>query len=439
MKVLHIAHYDRYPHEATTFFDKPLNGIEKWLGDMIKLTNIEHYILFFNHYENTIFIEKINSDGRATIHASYSETTFKKSELEKIFKDIIFWLPLDLVHIHYLQEYTKDIPQILYDLYCENIIVTMHDESYLGAPYGINKEYRYDERVKNFFLFSKKVVFIHEITKKRFERYYHNELKNKSLVISNGIDILSEERYDYNETSSLFKVLFLGTMHKVKGGDILFELSNNKVNDVEFYLLGSIESKPKYLVDCGRYNKDNIVERVTEINPDIIVIPSIAEETFSYTAAEATAMGYPIVCFNVGVLENIKNEKRGFIAYEKSAVKLLEKILELKEIKNNSPKEWKSILKDINEVKVPDVQEMVEKYEKLYSTILKDSYNTKQVNWEHVMELNLKEKKRKELLYLYKNDELANEKAWKNTIPNWMRKSYTLYKKMKKRKNIDDK
>ena len=439
MRVLHIAHYDRYPHEATTFFDKPLNGIEKWLADIIANTKIEHYVLFFNHYEDTIFIEKILPDGRATVYTSYSGIAFGKSEIEQVFKDILFWLPLDLIHIHYLQEYVKDLPEILYNFNFKNIIATMHDESYLGKNYGIDKNYHYDSRVASFFTFLKKVVFINDITRKRFEKYYYDELLNKSIIISNGVDMLTMEYKNISKHDTPFKVLFLGTMHEVKGGKIVADISENGIDGVDFYLLGSIETSPKKLIDCGRYDKTNLIEKIAKINPDIVAIPSIAEETFSYTAAEATQLGYPVLSFSVGVLQNIEVEKRGFVVIEKNSEAFKEKIMEIKEMKASEPERWSEILTDVKKVKVFSVEDMVYSYSTVYQQVVGNKIDNNEINWEHIMELNLREKKRKELLYLHKHNDYETEKQWKKNVPMWLHLLYGKYIKIKKRKINNDK
>ncbi|MGL5042243.1 MAG: glycosyltransferase [Culicoidibacterales bacterium] len=432
MRILHISHYDRYPHESTTFFDKPLNGIEKWLSDMIINTDIEHYVLFFNHYENSIFIEKVLPDGRATVYASYNDINFGKEDLYTTFKDILLWLPLDLIHIHYLQDYIKDLPEILSNLQFYNVVATIHDESYLGSDYGVNQEYSYDDRVANFFSFLSKIVFIHTLTKDRFEKYYSEIIAKKSLIISNGVDLEGVEVV--LKRGEEFKVLFLGTMHEVKGGKIVTEISEQKLEGIGFYLLGSIENKPRKLIDYGRYNKFNLAEKVAKIAPDIIVIPSIAEETFSYTAAESTKLGYPVICFNSGVLKNIEKEKRGFVILEKSAEALKQKIISLKDLRNTDAVQWSHILDNVRQAKITSVNQMVLEYVALYETLVGEAKKDKEINWEHVMELNLKDKKRKELLFLYKTHDYEQERAWKKEVPKGLIFFYHIYLKIKKRK-----
>ena len=49
-------------------------------------------------------------------------------------------------------------------------------------------------------------------------------------------------------------------------------------------------------------------------NVDIVFIPSIWPETFSYTTSEAMMMGLPVACFDMGApAERVKKYEKGLI------------------------------------------------------------------------------------------------------------------------------
>lgn len=446
MRVLHIAHYDVYPRSAETFINNTRNGLEQCLDSMIKnMSDVEHFVLFFNHYENTIFIQKIDANGIATIYSYYGPTTYNESELRAIFREILEDFSPNIVHIHYLQEYIKVLPKILNELDFSAIITTMHDESFLGENYGMNQEYAYDESVNEFLAYNKRVVFLHEVSLQRFEKFYKDQLLNKTCIIPNGID-LEKVNTHYNKSDKL-RVLFLGAFNFEKGIEIIKELAKKNSDELEIILLGTVSEQIEDLIDKGAYTRNNLAKKVKEINPDIIALPSIVEEVFPYTALEATAMGYPIICFSVGSLQKVEDENRGFVVIEKTVDAFYQKLQEIADIKDNS-EEWLKILQKIGERRQVSVSEMVEQYHVLYQKYSNKSNSGLDI--EHIFQRNLqyqkmkeqflfeKEQKYQEMLLLYNKEgqaayEFSKEnallKAELERIPSVMKKIANRFKK----------
>lgn len=403
MRIIHVAHYDVYPRSAETFINNSKNGLEQWLNSAIKwMPEIEHLVLFFNHYENTVFIEKITANGTASVYTHYGPTTYTESELNIIFKDIIEDFSPNLIHIHYLQEYTKRLPKILFDLGFENIIATIHDESFLGENYGMDQNYSYDKNVETFFEYSKKIIFLHEVSKNRFEKMYFEVLKNKTTIIPNGIDLSPLKSIKLNFSDKL-RVLFLGSFNQAKGSEIIEGVVSLGINNqIEYFLLGKMEIELPSIKYQGSYTRLDIAEKIAEIQPDIIAIPSIVEETFSYTALEATALGYPVVCFNVGALQMIEKEQRGFIVQEKTADAFHEKLLDILELKSDR-NNWEKMRKTIGTVKLVSIQEMVDKYSEVYYQCKNEIDNY--FNFEKIFQRNLQYLKYKEQLLFEKEQQ----------------------------------
>lgn len=401
MRVLHIAHYDVYPRSAETFINNTRNGLEQCLDSMIKnMSDVEHFVLFFNHYENTIFVQKIDANGIATVYSYYGPTTYNESELRVIFREILEDFSPNIVHIHYLQEYIKVLPKILNELDFSAIITTMHDESFLGENYGMNQDYIYDESVNEFLAYNKKVVFLHEVSLQRFQNFYKDQLLGKTCIIPNGID-LEKVNTHYSKSDKL-RVLFLGAFNYEKGIGIIKELAKKNSAELEIILLGTVSEHIENLIDEGAYTRNNLVEKVKEIDPDIIALPSIVEEVFPYTALEATAMGYPIICFNVGALQKIEDENRGFVVIEKTADAFYQKLKEINDIKDNN-EEWIKILQKIGERRQVSVSEMVKHYHALY-----EKYGNKSIsdlNFDHIFQRNLQYQKMKEQLLFEKEQQ----------------------------------
>lgn len=117
-----------------------------------------------------------------------------------------------------------------------------------------------------------------------------------------------------------YNICILGHFCICKGSNIIIQLvdylEKNKIYDYAFYQIGrnycSIESD---LCLClGEYKRNNLPNILKNNNIDLVLIPSIWPETFSYTTAEAIALGYPVACFDMGgQAEQVKKYSRGKI------------------------------------------------------------------------------------------------------------------------------
>jgi len=376
MKILHIVHYDSYPRDEGTFIGRAQNGLERWLDSMILNSDdrYEHYVLYFNFYDASISVQRILKTGATAEYTNFFGVSYTKEEMLPVFKRILAWFAPQVVHIHYLQSYTKDLPALLAQCNFDQVMATMHDESFLGENFGMNQQYVYDAQVADFFSHLRKVVFLHDVSLGRYVNLYKDELPvDKVVKIPNGITL---ERVAYiNEEARPFTVLFLGSFIPNKGSQVIAEfdaLACAKGVPLNLYLLGrSLDEQlaTTGITYMGSYNQCNIADKINLINPDVIVIASIVEEVFPYTAIETTALGYPIVAFNVGSLSTIEDEGRGFVVREKTASALLDKVEELAYIKANDRSGWQHILSTVKRFNVVSINEMVRAYETIYEEI----------------------------------------------------------------------
>ena len=112
----------------------------------------------------------------------------------------------------------------------------------------------------------------------------------------------------------------LGTLGKTKGlnviSDFLKYLDENNINNIQLYIIGDFQSniKNKKMTILGSYKRKNLPEILLKNNIDIVFIPSIWTETFSYTTAEAISLNYPVACFDLGgQADQVRNYKKGII------------------------------------------------------------------------------------------------------------------------------
>lgn len=365
MNILHFAHYNRFSREEGTFFGRTRNGLERFLETLITNdTENNHFVLFFNHFDRSITLEEIKPDGSIQFYSHFVDIDFnERSSLKSVFHDILKTIQINVFHFHYLQDFVKKIPSILEELGCSAFITTLHDESFLGSVYGKDNKYSFDAQVNDFFARMKRVIFIHETSLERYLSMYAEVIGTKYKKIPNTISL---PHVAQTNTAAHLKILVLGHMNEYKGAHIVAELAKN--SKYEIHLLGDSEEVIEGAEQHGAYNSNELACRVKEIAPDVVLIPSIVEEVFPYTALESTSLGYPVVVFPVGSLKNIENEHRGFVAKEKTLESMEEQLLRISELKQNK-QEWEEIFRNIQNIKFPTPKELVDQYNIEYRDI----------------------------------------------------------------------
>lgn len=76
--------------------------------------------------------------------------------------------------------------------------------------------------------------------------------------------------------------------------------SHNLYKKVNLFCVGDYVNAPQNMVVTGEYKRENLPDILEKKQIDLVFIPSICAETFSYTTSEAIAMNVPVACFNLG-------------------------------------------------------------------------------------------------------------------------------------------
>ncbi len=130
------------------------------------------------------------------------------------------------------------------------------------------------------------------------------------------------------------KIAVIGQLTYIKGLPVVEDMINHieeKSLDIEILQFGKIEKeiKSKYFKSHGSYNRHDLVEILSQNNIDIILIPSIWPETFSYTTQEAIEMNAPLAVFDLGApAQRLKDYSRGIVIDKIDAKYALDKIIE---------------------------------------------------------------------------------------------------------------
>lgn len=97
-----------------------------------------------------------------------------------------------------------------------------------------------------------------------------------------------------------------GYINFPKGSEVVIELSralaHQKLSNIRLVVIGElIHSKiPANIIITGKYDRRVLPEIIEKHNVDVILIPSICPETFSFTLEEAIAMRLPTAVFALG-------------------------------------------------------------------------------------------------------------------------------------------
>ena len=100
----------------------------------------------------------------------------------------------------------------------------------------------------------------------------------------------------------------LGTLSHIKGGTIvreLYEYINEQNLGIPITVVGSSYSQlPPEIKIHGNYATSDLPKILSTQGINVILMPSVIPETFSYTISEAMEMGLPIVAFDLGAQGN---------------------------------------------------------------------------------------------------------------------------------------
>ena len=126
-------------------------------------------------------------------------------------------------------------------------------------------------------------------------------------------------------------IAILGNISSIaKGYDVIEKMCKlNRDPHLNLIVIGTYKSPPRGLIVTGKYKPIDIPKLIKQYNIDIVFIPSISPETFSYTTSEAMNMNLPVACYNMGApAERVSKYKQGLV------LKDINPLENLQEIKN---------------------------------------------------------------------------------------------------------
>lgn len=183
----------------------------------------------------------------------------------------------------------------------------------------------FTETVDELIVFSEKI--------KEMFIYIYPQLTNKVIVIPH-----KTRRYPIVKISKHndINIAVLGNILPAKGRDVIIEMSKHLPKDINIIVIGTMADAPSNIKITGKYNPSDLPDLMKQNNIDIVFIPSIWPETFSYTTSEAISMGLPVACYNMGApSERVGKYDKGLVLEKISPAENLTEIIKfVKKVKN---------------------------------------------------------------------------------------------------------
>lgn len=330
--------------------------------------------------------------------------TFKYDKYDYEFLEmctaIIENLNINLLHIHHLSGFPCDIEFITKKI---KSIYTVHDYFLICPNYFLLKENGHictkeqakechkcifnneidmstrSNAIQHFVKNIDRFIFPDESVEKEINKCY--EIQN-SAIIPHGINI-EEFKIDEKNSVSLEEtknIAFVGFINKHKGLKTIKDLIlNNKNEKVIYHLFGestdfSLNQNRNNYIFHGKYNKRDLPNLLVQNKIKYVFLLSNCLETFSYTLSEVSLVNIPIVAFDLGAIGNrIKKDDIGWLIdyKEKTTYQDVENIYSTI-FKNDN---YKEKVKNMQNVRIFSIEEMVSKISKIYKELIETSLN----------------------------------------------------------------
>ncbi len=419
-------------------------GTEKHIDELISnLGNRFNFYVFYLHRDYAVLVtykekkkiplkiqfDKSTKDRISLIKRNwfygehYKENISYKNTLYKILNTF----SIDIVHIHHFIGYPLNTIKIFKE-YNIPVFITIHDFytvcptinmlnnkntfcnantdnaicnsciKYLGDKYLNIEEWRYN--FNEIFHYAKKIFVPSSFAKNNISKYYNYSKKVKIIPHGINIDTYSiDNSYKIKHDKENFNIAFVGAIGIHKGREIMYELVKQmkKQKNINWHLIGYTDNKNRDLSYQSKYNftlhgsytKDELYGILKKNKIQLIILPSIVPETFSYTLTEAWLAGIPVLVNNIGALkERVEENKGGWIVDIYNIEQVQSKILSI----INNPQDYYKTLRNIENIEIDDTKNIVNKYVSEYLDHIdysktNNNYNTLKFNDDEIYQM----------------------------------------------------
>ena len=124
-------------------------------------------------------------------------------------------------------------------------------------------------------------------------------------------------------------IVVLGNISYQKGAGVICDMAKILPDGTNIIIVGDMKDAPSNISVHGKYKTKRLPRIMEKYRADIVFIPSIWPETFSYTTSEAISMGMPIACFDMGApAQRVGDYEHGLVLPQINPEKNLKQITE---------------------------------------------------------------------------------------------------------------
>jgi glycosyltransferase involved in cell wall biosynthesis len=357
MKILNISH---------SFYPESSAGVEIYVDGLLRELSLDHEVMLFTRTR-----EKVRAFSSSAqdyrIHAIPRKSTERRAL--KHFVNVLEQFSPDLVHIHHLMGLGLAIPRYLLSRNMPYVI-TLHDYWYVcGRVRLINRQGKgcnfpaddcgkclYPDktlkrlaymlqkttRKKRLLDVLNRAAWIVTPSKAMKQRYENFGIKNRNFSVQQlGIaaEVIPHPARVRTLSSDRKRIGYIGTLSLFKGVDLLIKAFGALKEECSLHLYGKMLKKDEAalrrlisnnvrITIHGEFDHRDILSVLGSV--DIVVVPSVWEETHNIVVDEARAAGIPVIASAVGAIpDRIVDGKNGFLVPAGNAVALKEKIEEV--------------------------------------------------------------------------------------------------------------
>lgn len=213
-----------------------------------------------------------------------------------------------------------------------------------------------------------------EFVRRRFLKAYGEGIRARIVTVPHGMEAIPKVRRDRKK--NVLNVAFLGNASDRKGVFVLLlaaQLLKKMKAKIRFEIFGQIESAPAEMADDlgiamhGHYQRGELPRLLAKT--DLVVIPSVWDETFCLTATESQMMGIPVLASDAGAIgERIVDGENGFLVPPNDARELAARLLALE----RNPASLEKAAANLRYRRFKSMEENVEDYARIYGRLLGD-------------------------------------------------------------------
>ena len=115
-----------------------------------------------------------------------------------------------------------------------------------------------------------------------------------------------------------FSIGIIGTVTEIKGASVIRDLANHFITNRlkgEIHIFGECHCEmPDFVKIHGRYEKNELPDKIINIGINVVFLPSIVPETYSFCAQEVISLDLPLAMFNLGAqISRLSDYKKGVL------------------------------------------------------------------------------------------------------------------------------